>query len=91
MGEDNVGRKLMKLMGWGGGGLGVKEQGIEEPVEAALQVQRRGLGHTENDSNFQQFRKNATEYLKKWLNNDSKNDLVFATEFSSDERKVIHE
>ncbi|KAK6631788.1 hypothetical protein RUM43_013852 [Polyplax serrata] len=91
LGEDNVGRKLMKLMGWGGGGLGVKEQGIEEPVEAALQVQRRGLGHTENDSNFQQFRKNATEYLKKWLNNDSKNDLVFATEFSSDERKVIHE
>lgn len=33
---DNIGNKLMKMMGWTGGGLGKSEQGTLEPMSAML-------------------------------------------------------
>jgi hypothetical protein len=33
IGEENVGNKMMKQMGWRGGGLGRDEQGMKEPIE----------------------------------------------------------
>jgi hypothetical protein len=30
--DNNVGSRLLRLMGWSGGGLGKDAQGIEEPV-----------------------------------------------------------
>ena len=32
LGDNNVGNRLLKLMGWSGGGLGKDQQGIAEPV-----------------------------------------------------------
>lgn len=81
----------MKLMGWKGGGLGSKEQGIEEPITPTLQVQRQGLGAGKHDSDFKTFRKKVADYVKNWINSDSDQDLVFSSEFSIEERKLIHE
>jgi len=33
---DCIGKKIMKMMGWMGGGLGKSEQGIVEPMSATL-------------------------------------------------------
>ena len=40
--EQNMGHKLLKLMGWSGGGLGKGGQGISEPIRAADFNSRRG-------------------------------------------------
>jgi len=51
-------------MGWGGGGLGAKESGRVDPVEAAEQRDRvdmfKGLGMNMQDP-FEQFRKNRSQ------------------------------
>jgi hypothetical protein len=44
IGEDNFGNKLMRSMGWLGGGLGINGQGIEKPIETIIKKDRKGLG-----------------------------------------------
>ena len=33
IGEDNIGNRLLKMMGWQGGGLGKEGSGITEPLQ----------------------------------------------------------
>ena len=40
--QSNVGHKLLKMMGWSGGGLGKGGQGISEPIRAAEFNKRQG-------------------------------------------------
>ncbi|EEB16754.1 conserved hypothetical protein [Pediculus humanus corporis] len=91
--EDNIGRKLMKLMGWEGGGLGSKGQGIQKPVTSnSITIQRGGLGLFKSDeTNFEVFKGKIKEHVKNWLQEDTNQDLVFSNEFTLDERKIIHE
>jgi len=42
--EDNVGNKLLRLMGWDGGGLGTDGKGIVAPITVEIKKDRRGLG-----------------------------------------------
>ncbi|KAK9511433.1 hypothetical protein O3M35_000090 [Rhynocoris fuscipes] len=86
--DSNIGSKLLKLMGWSGGGLGKDEQGIEEPLKPYdCNVRRRGLGI----ENFSDFRKKIVRIIENFAYGDDKDDLVFSPEFSKEERKVIHE
>lgn len=86
--ENNIGSKMLKMMGWTGGGLGREEQGIEEPIKPYDQnIRRRGLGIT----NFSDFRKKVSRIIEDYAHSDDKNDLVFSPDFTKDERKTIHE
>jgi len=46
--ENNVGSKLLKMMGWKEGeGLGRNSSGMTAPIEVELRSERAGLGATE--------------------------------------------
>ncbi|XP_058458086.1 uncharacterized protein LOC131434855 [Malaya genurostris] len=42
--EDNVGYRLLRKLGWGGGPLGKHQVGIVDPIEVQAKRGRRGLG-----------------------------------------------
>lgn len=44
IGANNIGNKLLRSMGWTGGGLGSQEQGIKNPIEAIMKNNKHGLG-----------------------------------------------
>eukprot|EP01102_Stenamoeba_stenopodia_P006394 TRINITY_DN174_c0_g1_i9.p1 TRINITY_DN174_c0_g1~~TRINITY_DN174_c0_g1_i9.p1 ORF type:complete len:731 (+),score=171.98 TRINITY_DN174_c0_g1_i9:466-2658(+) len=51
LGEENVGMKMMKKLGWKEGeGLGKFNSGITAPVEAELRTERAGLGSVEESA-----------------------------------------
>ncbi|XP_063234179.1 uncharacterized protein LOC134537549 [Bacillus rossius redtenbacheri] len=90
--DDNVGSKLLRLMGWSGGGLGRSAQGISEPISAQQErVGRAGLGLTQgNVFDAPHFRRQAGALLRDYADRDTDHDLVFTSEFTTDERKVLH-
>ncbi|XP_050537034.1 calcium homeostasis endoplasmic reticulum protein isoform X2 [Daktulosphaira vitifoliae] len=59
--ESNKGHQLLKKMGWGGAGLGSKEQGIDTPISSGdirdRTDQYKGVGISLNDP-YENFRKN---------------------------------
>lgn len=89
--EDNIGQKLMKLMGWSGGGLGKAQQGIVEPVTVKQQLSRSGLGLNPETSNIKTLKKKCLEVLRDFTRSDMKTDLVFSSDFTNEERAVVHQ
>ncbi|KOC62277.1 NF-kappa-B-repressing factor [Habropoda laboriosa] len=89
--DDNIGKKLMKLMGWTGGGLGKLQQGIVEPIMLKQQISREGLGLKSNSCNMTDLKIKAKDIMRKYLSGDMQNDLVFSADFTSEERAAIHE
>lgn len=81
----------MKLMGWGGGGLGVKQQGTVEPVCLLSNSGRSGLGLKNDTIPDNTFRIRARDYIKEWMNSNTDQDLVFTSDFTSEQRKILHE
>lgn len=60
MDENNKGHQMLRKMGWGGAGLGAKEQGIEQPISGGEVRDKvdmyKGVGINLNDP-YENFRK----------------------------------
>ncbi|XP_023292359.2 NF-kappa-B-repressing factor [Lucilia cuprina] len=83
----NKGYKMMKMMGWSGGGLGSQKQGREDPVGYLLKNNRAGLG---NDA-CKLDRKYFMQMLKNYVESDDIRELQFEPTFTKDERAMLHE
>lgn len=85
--ESNLGFKMLKMLGWSGGSLGSKGDGIIDPVKCEIKIGRSGLGSNDEDK-FDA--KQISNLLRKFRDNHVEYDLVFSSEFSKEERKKIH-
>lgn len=83
----NKGYKMMKMMGWSGGGLGSQKQGREDPVGYLLKNNRAGLG---NDA-CKLDRKYFMQMLKNYVESDDIRELQFEPTFTKEERAMLHE
>lgn len=85
--ENNLGFKMLKMLGWKGGALGAKCDGIVDPVTCEIKIGRGGLGAS--DGNFD------ANYFKNLLRNfkaqQLEYDLVFSAEFTKEERARLHQ
>lgn len=88
--EENKGFKMMKMLGWSGGALGVG--GIEEPVSIQLKVDRKGLGLGPNtEPNNKLNHRFFADYLQKYrMDTHNIHELVFSTEYTKEERAALH-
>ncbi|XP_017055233.1 uncharacterized protein LOC108097468 [Drosophila ficusphila] len=83
----NKGYRMMRLMGWAGGGLGRLKQGREEPVGYLLKSNRNGLGLINPQGNLSDYRKLIENYVK----SDDMRDMQFEPTFSKEERASFHQ
>lgn len=93
LGDNNIGNKLLRLMGWTGGGLGKTQQGIHEPVQVQEHVNRVGLGLSSKQislENPRKFRAMIHKVINNFLQKETVQDLVFSEEFTGEERKEMH-
>lgn len=92
--SSNIGFKMMQKLGWSGGGLGTKKDGMKEPISLDFgQKTRHGLGakpmminEATNELNKQYCKQLLTDYCK----SDEIRDLKFTSAFSKDQRAYFH-
>ncbi|KAH8306416.1 hypothetical protein KR018_010786 [Drosophila ironensis] len=85
--DRNKGYRIMRLMGWTGGGLGRQKQGREEPVGYLLKSNRTGLGANNPQGDLADYRK----LIENYVNSDDFRDLQFEPTFSKEERAALHQ
>uniref|UniRef100_A0A182QVM3 G-patch domain-containing protein n=1 Tax=Anopheles farauti TaxID=69004 RepID=A0A182QVM3_9DIPT len=86
--SNNVGFKLMSKLGWTGGSLGLRGDGIVDPVEVELKVGRTGLGKDASEGKLNETM--IRQKLNELRNSTQQDHIVFSNEYSSEERKLIH-
>lgn len=86
--ENNVGFKMLKMLGWKGGSLGPKNNGIIDPVNLEIKIGRLGLGSTDVESFDIKYFRNLLQNFK---NSQLEYDLVFSADFTKEERAQIHQ
>ncbi|XP_039491909.1 NF-kappa-B-repressing factor [Drosophila santomea] len=83
----NKGYRMMRLMGWTGGGLGRLKQGREDPVGYLLKSNRNGLGLINQSGNIADYRRLIENYVR----SDDIRDMQFEPTFSKEERTKFHQ
>lgn len=92
--SSNIGFKMMQKLGWSGGGLGTKKDGIEEPISLDFgQKTRHGLGSSKplllegpNGLNKDYCRQLVVDYC----NSSEIRDLKFTSAFTKEQRGYFH-
>ncbi|XP_058169578.1 uncharacterized protein LOC131284734 [Anopheles ziemanni] len=91
LGESNMGFRLLEKMGWKGGSLGVRGDGIVDPVEATMKAGRRGLGHEKAIESEGKFSVKAVRQELYALRDGTQSQhIVFSKDFTKPERAKIH-
>ena len=91
MTNDNPGLKLMLKMGWGGGGLGAEEEGIQEPVNVEEQiVDRQGFGFRSANGISSDFLTNVRKTLEDF-SRSGETEMVIESESESESEIEIQE
>ena len=83
----NIGHKLLKMMGWTGGGLGEGGSGISEPITATSIINREGFG-TKNSTTI--FKRKIRQIVEEYASSTNPYDLVFTSGFDNEQRKEMH-
>ncbi|XP_074655627.1 NF-kappa-B-repressing factor-like [Tubulanus polymorphus] len=90
--DSNIGSKMLKKMGWSGGGIGKDGNGISEPIKADLTViKRQGFGLQKEQGISKDFVENIRITLRNYMRSRDETDLSFTSEFSKEERALIHQ
>ncbi|XP_075147934.1 uncharacterized protein LOC142221933 [Haematobia irritans] len=85
--DNNKGFKMMKMMGWSGGGLGSKSQGREDPVGYLFKNNRAGLGNEDCKFDKNYFKR----MLRNYVESEDIRELQFEPTFTKEERALLHE
>ncbi|XP_053695903.1 NF-kappa-B-repressing factor-like [Sabethes cyaneus] len=102
--ESNLGFKLLQKLGWSGGSLGAKNEGIVDPIKCQIKIGRKGLGvnSTEQSDTMKTGKINPRDnsysidvnFYRRTMQNFRKSgieyDLVFSSEFTKEERALLH-
>lgn len=89
--SDNVGNQLLRKMGWEGGGIGAEgNKGIEDPITVNQVIDRRGLGSRQTSDVSSKFESFVRDTLLNYIKSKKQSDLVFTSEFTKEERAIIH-
>ncbi|CAL1545595.1 unnamed protein product [Lymnaea stagnalis] len=88
--QDNIGNKLLRKMGWSGGGMGKDGSGIAEPVSLNSVLNREGFGLSATQGITGDFKRKIREVIENYAASDNQEDLLFSCDFMLDERKIIH-
>lgn len=81
----SIADRMMRKMGWSGGGLGSQEQGNVNCVTLVENVNRSGLGSASNN-----LMAEITKKIQDFAKNSPYLSLAFDSNFTKDERALIH-
>lgn len=86
--DSNIGYRMMRKMGWTGGGIG-KIKGREEPLIPCPVFNQEGLGLVSELDSTRHFRRVIWEMLLQYAISEKEEDLTFSSEFSEEETQII--